>query len=277
MQKYIGHDGYSMMDNTSFYFANYFDWIMCQYTIIKKNEIPKTIYIKIDYLNNYVNEILKIQNDFILISGCGDCSPQVNFKESYLKIINMPNLKKWYSENNLSDHPKMFSLTVGFATHTKEYEENILSIGKNINIKNKINKIFCCWRQRSGNCCGEEFVERGNMVKFIHNYPDIFDIHRDSLTLIEFQNKLSNYKWCLCPLGNGVDCAPKIIECFFLKTIPIVRKTKNVLNLYKNYPVIWVDDFTDVLKMDLTYDENIDWDNIINSFTCEYWYKKIIE
>jgi hypothetical protein len=277
MQKYIGHNGYSMMDNTSFYFSNYFDWIMCQDTIIKKNEIPNTIYIKIDYLNNYVNEILKIQNDFILISGCSDYSPQVNFKESYLKIINMPNLKKWYAENNLSDNPKMFSLTVGFATHTKEYEENILLIGKNINIKNKINKIFCCWRQRSGNCCGEEFVERGNMVNFIHNYPDIFDIYGDSLSLIEFQNKLSNYKWSLCPLGNGVDCAPKIIECFFLKTIPIVRKTKNVVNLYKNYPVIWVDEFTDVLQMELAYDENIDWDNIINSFTCEHWYKKIIE
>jgi hypothetical protein len=84
------------------------------------------------------------------------------------------------------------------------------------------------------------------------------------------------YKWCLCPLGNGVDCAPKIVECFFLKTIPIIKKNFNVINLYKNYPVIFVDDFKDVLNMKLPYDSNIDWNSIINTFTCEYWYNKII-
>jgi hypothetical protein len=277
MQKYIGHCGLSMINNSSFYFANYFDWIMLKDKIIKKTEKPRHVYLKIDFIKKYMNEIKNIKNDFILVTGCGDYSPQINCREEYLIIINLPTLKKWYAENNLSDHQKMYSLTVGFATHSKEYEDNLLSIGKTVIIENKINKIFCCWRPRTENCCGNQFIERGNMTHFIHTYPDIFYIQKEGLTTNEFQQTLSKYKWCLCPLGNGVDCAPKILECFFLKTIPIVRKNYNVLNLYKNYPVIWVDNFTDILHMELQYDTLIDWDNIINSFTCEAWFNKIIE
>jgi len=277
MQRFIGHDGWAMIGNSSFYFANYFDWIFTQDTMIKKTETPRHVYIKIDYLNKYCDELQQIKNDFILITGCSDYSPQINFKESYLKIIDLPHLKKWYAENNLSNHPKMYSLTVGFATHTKEYEDNLLAIRKDINIEHKINKIFCCWRQRDGNCCGDEFIERGRMTNFIYNYPNIFSTHNDCFSTIDFQKRLAQYKWSLCPLGNGVDCAPKIVECFFLKTIPIVKRNVNVLNLYQKYPVIWVDNFTDILHMNLDYDMTIDWDYIINEFTCDYWYNKIIE
>jgi len=277
MQKYIGHCGLSMLNNSSFYFANYFDWIMMKDKIIKKTENPRHVYLKIDFIKKYMNELKNIKNEFILITGCGDYSPQINFREEYFIIINLPKLKKWYAENNVSDHPKMYSLTVGFATHTKEYEDMLLTIGKTVDIENKIDKIFCCWRPRNNNCCGNQFIERGNMTKFIHTYPNIFDIQKNDLTTIEFQQKLSTYKWCLCPLGNGVDCAPKILECFFLKTIPIVRKNYNVLSLYKNYPVIWVNNFSDILHMELKYDKFIDWDNIIKSFTCESLYNKIIE
>ena len=93
MQRFIGHDGWTMLDNTSFYFANYFDWIMMQDKIIKKTETPRHVYIKTDYLNKYCNELKNINNDFILITGCSDYSPQINFKDTYLKIIDLPHLK----------------------------------------------------------------------------------------------------------------------------------------------------------------------------------------
>jgi hypothetical protein len=73
-----------------------------------------------------------------------------------------------------------------------------------------------------------------------------------------------------------VDCSPKIVECFFLKTIPIVRRNNNLLRLYGRYPVIWVDDFKEVLDMKLVYNDNIEWDRIIDEFTCEYWVNKIL-
>lgn len=278
MHKFIGHNG----STDNFYFADYFDCISIRDKLIIKKENPRTIYMKIENIKKFIDFILNIKHDFILISGCSDYSPQIYCNEEYLKIINMPNLIKWYAENNISNHEnnisnheKMFSLPVGFATHSVEYENNLLQIRQNININNKLNKIFCCWNSRYHNDCGIEFIER-TMIDFIDKYPNLFDKYDPILSVVEFQMKLTEYKFCLCPLGNGLDVAPKILECFFLKTIPIVRKNPNVLNLYKNYPVIWVDNFTDILDMNLIYDENIDWDYIMNTFTCEYWYNKII-
>ncbi len=161
MQKYIGHCGKSMIENTSFYFANYFDWIIMKDVIIKKTDTPRHIYIKLDFLQQYINEISTIKNDFIMITSCSDYSPQIHFFNEYNYLINLPNLKHWYAENNISQHPKMSSLTVGFATHTKEYEDNLLMISRSVNIENKINKVFCCWRSRYTNVCGPLYVERG--------------------------------------------------------------------------------------------------------------------
>ena len=84
IQIYLGHDGNAMKNNTSFYFANYFDWIFMKDKVIKKNEHPNSCYIKTDYLQKYINDILNIKNDFILISGCSDFSPQIKYSEQYL-------------------------------------------------------------------------------------------------------------------------------------------------------------------------------------------------
>ena len=278
IQIYLGHHGNAMKNNTSFYFANYFDWIFMKDKVIKKNEHPNSCYIKTDYLQKYINDILNIKNDFILISGCSDFSPQINFKNEFNKIIELSNLKKWYAENNLSTHPKMYSLSVGFATHSVGYEKILLSLNKSINIFEKKDKIFSCFRMRGGNCCGSEYNERTNCDIFIKNNEKLFDVFSPLLSKQKFQETLLQYKWCFCPLGNGVDHSPKLLECFFLKTIPICKKNINSYNLYKDYPIIWIDNFNLILnKTNLIYDYNINWDSIIKEFTCDFIYKKIIQ
>ena len=68
MQKYIGHCGISMINNTSFYFANYFDWIIMKDVIIKKTDTPRHIYIKLDFLQTYINEISTIILYYLILS-----------------------------------------------------------------------------------------------------------------------------------------------------------------------------------------------------------------
>ena len=213
MQKYIGHDGRAMVDNRSFYFANNFDWVITKDKIIKNKVIPNSIYIKIDYINKWLHQILKIKNNFILITGCSDFSPQIHFSKAFNIIINLPNLVAIYSENNLSSHPKAFSLPVGFATHDKDYEDKLLILKEKINVKEKINKVFCCWRPRGNNCCGEEFNDRNNKTDFIKTNSKVN--FYQNLTQNNFNEKLSKHKWCLCTVGNGTDPTPCILECFF--------------------------------------------------------------
>lgn len=271
-QIFMGHDGNSMDEGKEYYITKYFDWIFMNNKIIKKKTKPNTCYIKTDYLNKYLNDILSIKNKFILVSASSDYSPSINFKESYEKIIKHPLLLKWYAENNLSDHPKIYSLPTGFATHSLEYENIILNIRKNI--KNKTDKIFVCFKPRNTNDCGEEYVERIKCDKFINNHLTQIDRYHD-LNQNDFLKKLSQYKWCFCPLGNGVSHEPKILECLFLKTIPICKKNPHSYNLYSKYPVIWIDDF-DTILTNLKYDFNYDWDKLINEFTHKYIFDYII-
>lgn len=274
---FLGHNGIAMITNESFYFANYFDWIFLKNKIIKKSNDPKHAYIKIDFLRRYLKDILSIKNDFILVSGCGDSSPIIEFPEESKKILEMPNLKKWYAENNLLEHKKMFSLSVGFATHSVEYEDYLISLNKKINIYEKKDKIMSCFRMRTNNINGEQYLERPFASKFINNNKLYIESHIASMGQYDFLKTLSQYKWCFCPLGNGCDHAPKLLECLFLKTIPIAKKNYNSYNLYKNYPILWIDDFDVILdEKILQYDPNINWDKIISEFTCEYWFKKII-
>tara|TARA_B110000858_G_scaffold197484_1_gene259292 strand:+ start:176 stop:1042 length:867 start_codon:yes stop_codon:yes gene_type:complete len=271
---FMGHDGNKIHNNTEYYFTKYFDWVFMKDKIIKRNENPKTCYIKTDYLNKYINNILSIKNKFILVSGCSDYSPSINFKKSYEKIIKMPNLIKYYAENNLSSNPKMCSLTVGLATHSISYENKLLDIRKNI--KNKKNKIFCCFRNRNRNICGKEFIERPYMSKFIENNKEYIE-HYHKLNSNEFLTLLSQCKWCICPLGNGVDHSPKLLECLILKVIPICKKNFNSYNLYRKYPIIWIDDLNITLNdKDLKYSSGINWDKIISEFCPKYIFNNII-
>jgi hypothetical protein len=282
-QLYLGHDGESMINNQSFYFANYFDWIGLNNKIIKKMDNPRHIYLKTEYLKKYSSDILDIKNDFILITACSDASPFLLYPEVCNKILELPNLKKWFTENNIVDNPKVYSLSVGFASLNstskhgiENYENFITNLHNNIDIKKKCDKIFSCFRSRNSNICGNKYLERPYCHKLINNNIKYFDTFQPNMNSFEFLKKISEYKWAFCPLGNGIDHSPKLIECLFLKVIPIVKYNKNSYNLYHKYPIIWIEDFDINLDDILKYDNNINWDYIPNEFTCDFWYNKII-
>ena len=55
----------------------------------------------------------------------------------------------------------------------------------------------------------------------------------------------------ICPQGNGVDCH-RNWEVLYLKRVPIMKKSKYLQELYKYYPILWVNDFMDCTKTLLT-------------------------
>jgi hypothetical protein len=271
---FMGTKSQKLISDEEYFFTKHFDWVFMRNKIVKRKLIPQTCYIKTDYLNKYLNDILNINTNFILVSGCSDYSPIIKFKSSYEKIIKHPCLIKWYAQNNLSTHPKMCSLSVGLYNSDLNYENNILTL-RSQSIK-KIDKIFVCYRGRGGNVCGKKYVERPICGPFLNNHKNIIARHGNISNKNEFIKHLYNYKWCFCPLGNGVDHGPKIVECFLLKTIPICKKNHNAYSLYGKYPVIWINDFNEILTdKQLIYPDNIDWDNILEDFKHKNIFNKI--
>ena len=76
---------------------------------------------------------------------------------------------------------------------------------------------------------------------------------------------LDTYKFALCPLGNGMDTAPKILECLFFKCVPICKKTNHITRVYAKYPILWVDSWEDITKDLLDTVGNTLYEILINS------------
>jgi len=262
-------------------FGKYFDWVIHSKGVIKNVENPYTIYIKTDYLPRFVDEIMpKLTSEFILISNCSDYSPYVNFKREYDIIVQNPYLKLWYARNNLGVHPKVRSLPGGLDSMRDDLVKNLLSKRNGV-VKQESNKVLCLWRGRNYNDCGKEFITRDAVKEWIKGYPDVFDWVQTSMDTNAFHDLMANYKFVLCPVGNGVDPCPKAFEAFILKTIPIFIRTINTKDVYQGWPAIMVDDFAEILEegfLDKKYAElapQLSNDDIMNKLTCEYWADKI--
>jgi hypothetical protein len=84
--------------------------------------------------------------------------------------------------------------------------------------------------------------------------------------------RILDHKFMICPQGNGIDCH-RNWEVLCLKRVPIMKRHSYLEELYKNYPVLWVNDYDEVTKILLvdndhlyTQSKNID-DNLLDLYT----------
>ena len=279
---FLSSNGLDMLRNIPNEFSKNFDWVVTESELHKFKEVPETIYIKVDFLPFFVNNVLPmITNNFTLITSCSDYSPSVNFTTEYNIIINHPLLLCWYASNKIHEHEKIKPFPQGLCCYPESFHNFLLKLNKeSINISKK-DKILCCWRDRESNICGSEYVTRNQTKKFILEYPNIFDWIEPTLSNEEFTIIMSTYKYVLCPVGNGVDPSPKSFEAIAVNTIPIFIKTSNTVDFYETMPCILVNSYEEILQPDflntnyeklkhLLYSEET-----LYKLSAEYWVKKI--
>jgi hypothetical protein len=105
--------------------------------------------------------------------------------------------------------------------------------------------------------------ERGNIREKFANLNYATVDNRVSYDI--YCRQIQNHKFMICPQGNGIDCH-RNWEVLYLKRVPIMKKIPYLQELYKEYPVLWVDDYSEVTKTLLTnnenlYDQSINFDN----------------
>ena len=96
--------------------------------------------------------------------------------------------------------------------------------------------------------------ERGNIrEKFINvNYATV----DSNVSYDNYCRQIQNHKFMICPQGNGIDCH-RNWEVLYLKRVPIMKKIPYLQELYKEYPVLWVDDYLEVTETLLKNNENL--------------------
>ena len=107
--------------------------------------------------------------------------------------------------------------------------------------------------------------------------------HKEFVYLDEYSNdpisyidKLSNYKFVLCPWGNGIDTY-RLWETLFSGSIPVVKKHDAYKN-FKKLPIIFYENNEDLTLDYLVENEkNINLDYSKEFLTVDFWINKNIK
>jgi hypothetical protein len=192
----------------------------------------RVIFVNTYTLDKFFVKIFPLlQHSYIFISHNSDNA----FTEKYTEYLNNCKVKKWFSQNILTHHPKLFSLPIGIANQQYSHGDlNLLASIIKLNNKkeNLVYKNFDIYTN---------FQIRSH-IDYITSQNGIAMDSR-----VDQPNYLTNIAksiFCVSPPGNGVDCH-RVWECLYLKTIPII-KYDNCYEQFKHLPILFIDDWSKV-------------------------------
>lgn len=94
----------------------------------------------------------------------------------------------------------------------------------------------------------------------------------------EFLKKIKNHKFMICPIGNALDCH-RNWEVLYLRRVPVMKRNHYLVELYKNYPVLFVDNYEDVTEELLIQNQDL-YDEVkkmdFTLLTLPYFYDNIV-
>lgn len=218
---------------------------------IQKNEI---LFIKTDFIDKFIENYQDRYLKTVLIFHNSDKSVD---KEHLEKLTNKNVLIFAQNLNlNTNNYKNVFPIPIGFENRSYLMNGRLKSfnkVSKNKIIKTKDSKILCGFNPNTNEV-------RKNILEIVSKSNDIdllrFTGHSEYLKI------LSNYKFNLCPEGNGLD-THRFWESLFVETIPVVIKSDFISNFKKlDIPCYVLDNWNELKRINPNnlnkfYDENL--------------------
>ena len=274
-------------------FSKISDTIFAEYTSIENFEknykyeevtiLEKKIDKNINYIS-YINNKLEINSNTIVFC-------QTDLVEHFFSIINKLNdieniilithqsdkkitkklfklkpssISKWFSTNVCYNHEDLVPIPIGVNNSYYELHPSSLDIVK-INSKSeneKTNKVYVNF-----NINTKQF-HRFHVLR-TSSKNDNFYIQKRKLKKNEYLQELSEYKYILCPWGNGYD-THRVWESIYLGSVPIIKYHKHYRSI-KSIPAITVRSFKKLDINDLKVNLNeIKTEKIYFSYWSQY-------
>lgn len=214
--------------------------------------------------------------------------------EQWSHIINNVNIKHIFvSHLDIEATDKYSPIPVGF--NPSEFSSNnpdeLLNTTVDLNIMNRPLTVLQCCRIHVGknpsksDVYSKQFNERRIVKNLVEtswkDFCKYTGINRNS-----FSKELQKYSFILCVHGGGLEPNPKVFTAVYCGTIPIVKRFVNCELLYKDLPVVFVDDWN---PETITYNKLKQWREERSSYfsdsskrslsieklTTDYWLKYI--
>ena len=71
-----------------------------------------------------------------------------------------------------------------------------------------------------------------------------------------FLSEVADHQFVLCPRGNAIDCH-RNWEVLYMKRVPVMKRDEYLEVLFKDYPVLFVDKYSDISKDLLLENEHL--------------------
>ena len=274
---------------TSYNFARNADFVYSeeltheQYKDLKEDN---HLIVHKDHRIVYINNHIRLSENNIIFSNTN----YVKYLFKSLKRSNLKNIKlithqtdisinrklfeqkpdcisEWYSINIDHEDESLIPIPLGLSNYYSPknlFYENYKKI--NLDVDEKEEKIYVNFNINTNRKL------RQKVYKMLSQKDYCFvEDHSDNLE--NYLNSLINYKFVVCPEGNGID-THRLWETIYAGSVPIVRKHKT-LESAENLPVIFVEDFNDV-NLNKIFQSEIDETNInYEKLKIEYWINKI--
>ena len=84
-------------------------------------------------------------------------------------------------------------------------------------------------------------------IKDIFYDKEWAEVNRQRAPYSVFLHNLANSKFMICPKGNGIDCH-RNWEVLYMRRVPIMTRDPYLEVLFENYPVLFVDKYSDITE-----------------------------
>lgn len=232
--------------------------------INKLNEVSKErnyMTLFIDNIRLYKREmILKNESDQIWVNNLMNesnllllCSkfPDMNFIiytnledtaiDHHIKDLIPDNVLKIYAVNAIYNDDKVIPFPYGIQRKLNPFDNKIDILKMVMSEDITSNSLLYVNHNVSTNV-----IERSGIYDLFEN-KDWVLVDKDRLSYDSFIRKIKQHKFMICPIGNAIDCH-RNWEVLYLRRVPVMKKNEYLQKLYKDFPVLFVDDYSDVTE-----------------------------
>ncbi len=96
-------------------------------------------------------------------------------------------------------------------------------------------------------------TDRVGLKDMFRGWATVQDTRVDYLN---FLSNLSHHKFVLCPRGNAIDCH-RNWEVLYMKRVPVMKRYPYLEELFKDWPVLFVDKYIDITEELLLENEHL--------------------
>ena len=219
MHKYIEIKNIDSYENKSVFYINQESELADNYWIFAHSETVELLF-------NSLNNIEKFNNLTLVTSQ----SDRLITKKLFNKKPDC--ISNWYSTNVVYNHVSLHSIPLGISDsyNLNNFSTNHVSNYQQTPFDEKIDKLFINFRKNTNSKEREKLVDSLKHKEFV--YHDEYS--NDPISYID---KLSNYKFVLCPWGNGIDTY-RLWETLFPAQFQLLKNTMHI-KILKNFQLFF--------------------------------------